>query len=236
MGTYKAKLAWADADALQLRIGVDPIERLEWALRFAETDAAQLTAADRDIERWLLALFAATPIFWWERLPTNYQLLREKFGRSRQPNGQPLFGAWEMEVPDDELVADVRQGFQKILTRLRTEDECTIPVKSYYVISRGDAAQFKEPKDFHPPLYFEKRKDDVLSRAVLVGTGGFQNEAIFRFAELLAGHHGALRICAETKCSRWFVSRNANQNYCSAACQSRATSRMHRERKAKLKT
>lgn len=228
MATYDATLAYADADALQLRIGVDPIERLEWALRFAETDDTQLTAADRDIERWQLALFAGTPIFWWDRLPTNYQLLREKFGHCRR------IGAWKMPVPDDELVGSVRKKFQQILSTLRGEGFYAIKLNVSYVIQLGDPTQFREPKDFHPPLYFDEDLDK-LSRGMLVRAGELGDEAKFKFAELLAGHHGALRICGEPKCQRWFVSRNSLQTYCGPACQSRATSRALRERKAAKK-
>jgi len=229
MTIYDATLTYADADALQLRIGVDPIERLEWALRFAEKDDPQLTAADRDIERWQLALFSGTPIFWWDRLPSNYQLLREKFGHCRRQ-----IGTWKMPVPDDELVGSVRKKFQGILDILRREGACAVKLNVSYVIQLGNPTQFREPKDFHPPLYFDEDLDQ-LSRGKLVKGGELGDEAKFKFAELLAGHHGALRTCAEKKCSRWFVSRNSLQNYCGSACQSRATSRMHRERKAKLK-
>jgi hypothetical protein len=225
MGTNKSSIAFADADALQLRIGVDPIDRLRWALEFAEADDAQLTELDRETVRWQLALFQVTPIFWWDRLPTNYQLLRERFGRSRTQN----LGAWEMKVPDDALIMSVRREFQKILNGLRTKGEHVLGLKFYYVIVLGGDGRTPEPDDFRAPIYVAQ---NALSRPQLHRAGGFEDEAVFKFAELLAGHQGALRTCAEEKCSRWFVDRKPTQVYCSPACQSRATTRAHRQRMA----
>jgi hypothetical protein len=226
MATYDSSLPLADVDALQLRIGVDPIERLKWTLEFAEKDDTQLTAMDRDTLRWQLALFQETPIFWWDRLPTNYQVLREHFGRARQN-----LGRFDWQVPDDELMASVRKEFQKILRRLRAKREYVLSLKFHYLIMLGDSQTAPPEKRFRAPLYVER----LSGSQMLAKAGTFQDKAVFKFAELLAGHPGSLRICAEEKCSRWFVDRKAAQTYCSPACQSRAATRRQRmaEKKGK---
>jgi hypothetical protein len=223
MTTFESMMALSDLDSYQARIGIDPIERLAWALRFAEQDESQWTGLDREAWRWQLMLFRETPIFWWERLPTSFEVLRERFGRPPQQN----VGAFKWHVPDNELMASVRLEFQKILGRLREKGEYAAGPRLHFVIVAGGSRRSPEPQDFKPPLYADT---GILSRGELIKVGDFKDSAVFKFCELLAGHAGSLRVCAEERCQRWFADRKPSQRFCSPRCQSRSTTRLYQQR------
>ena len=82
---------------LQLHIGRDPDERLNWALKFAQRNLDGLVSWDRGRLRWEVYFFAVTPIFWWNALPAYYRrVLRPTFG-----SAGPL-EAIQDEVPTDD--------------------------------------------------------------------------------------------------------------------------------------
>jgi hypothetical protein len=217
-------------EEIQRRVGRDPDERLQWALEFAQRDLGRLTPGDWDNLRWELHALATT-VVWWDTLPKYHrEKLRQAFGRHKLP------GTITTSLPSREAVQRTQKRFLGILEQFKEKgyaETGEIPI-GYFVqfhrspLRRRDTAS-ELATMFFPPLYIDM--DPGYRRKPIQRIGGeFQNHALVKFAELLAGHPGLVRICPEEKCGRWFVASRLNREYCSKRCQMRAATRAYRKR------
>lgn len=229
-------------EKIQLKVGREPSERLQWVLNFAQKDLGELTTGEWEDLRWEMAAFSYT-LIWWDRLPKYQQkLLRESFG------GHTFNAKVTIDIPSPKEITAIHKGFNHILSELRKDGHAEIgPIEMVMGAfwnkggSKGRntdaAARRKSITDlfnmYLPPFYddpFRKRKDPPT-----VFTGGFFDQARVRLIELIQGHPGMLHVCKDKSCARWFVAARVNREYCSKKCQTRARSQRFRLKKAKGK-
>ena len=230
-GPVEQSIPAAEVGKLQLGIGKDPDERLNWALKFAQRSLDELTSWDKDRLRWELYIFAETPIFWWSALPAYYrQVLRPTFGSVGRFAGA-AFGA---KVPTDVDLWGIRLQFRGILRDLERQDFAQIgPVSITYFVTHVPPGPLQRQSKreelldmFCPPIYQPHHKREPLKP---LEEATIEVKALSKFAELIMGHRGRFHRCAE--CKVWFAGR-VNQQFCGKACQSRVATRLYRKRRA----
>ncbi len=212
-----AKLKWTRAEdtrervhpreisQVESRVGTTPAARLQWALNLAQLELADLTSFDLENLRRELVAFDCWVIphdqVWSRRVP------KALAQAARHPDLHP-----DAPVPLPSL-AEVRQTQRAVWNVVRTlldSGEVQIgPMRASFVI-------FRDPKGRWE--YFYRNP-------------GTHSWGGFTFANLLGGLASLVRECPEPKCRRWFVASRANQWYCSTRCQTRATTRAHRQGK-----
>ncbi len=235
------KMRFPQHETIQLRVGKTPSERLRWGLTFAQRDLVALTNGEWVDLRAELNSFASF-LVWWDRIPV-YQRdkLRRQYGHSLHvmPFTRPI---------TEEEARKTQARFRGVLEELRQTNRTTIGPMSvtYSVTLRTTPPQKLLQQLFDRPdrpaggsLVNLIRSSPAFFQQVMPGfgtplmqvRGGFENQALVKFAELLAGHSAMIRTCPREGCSRWFVARRLNQDYCSKACQTLVTTWRHRQKK-----
>ena len=235
------KINFPQHETIQLRVGKTPSERLRWALTFAQRDLDVLTNGEWVDLRLELNSFA-TFLVWWDRIPV-YQRdkLRRQYGHSLHvmPFTRPI---------TEEEARKTQARFRGVLEELRQTNRTTIgPMSVTYSVTlhKTPTKKFLERVINLPDRPARDLKANVVRSLLALlqqampgfGTpimqvhGGFDNQPLIKFAELLAGHSAMVRTCPREGCTRWFVARRLNQDYCSKACQTLVTTWRHRKKK-----
>ena len=234
------QIRFAQHETIQLRVGKNPPERLQWALNFTQLDLDNLTNGEWVDLRLELNSFA-TFLVWWDRIPGFH---REKI---RQQYGHSLHVMQFSSPITEEEARKTQIRFQEILEELKQAKQATVGPMSvtYSVTLRKTPPQKYLERVLNLP---DRPTGDLKANMVRslsaflqqsmpgFGTpfmrvdGGFENQALIKFAELIAGHPGMLRTCPREGCSRWFVARRLNQEYCTKKCQSLVNTWKYREK------
>lgn len=218
-------------------MGRDPADRLQWALEFARRDIDKQTGGDWENLCAEIDAFATT-LVWWDRLPKYHRKkLRQDFGRHKFP------ATITFSPPSREVIRQTQARFRAVLADLQEKRRADIgPILvNYAILWHRSPPRRRDPATelhnmFFPPFYVDIAPQTRPRPVQLVGAD-FEEYALVKFAELLAGHPGLIRICPEQKkCGHWFVARRLNQEYCSKRCQTRAAVRAFRERKQAAQT
>lgn len=235
------KIRFAQHETIQLRVGKNPAERLRWGLTFAQRDLDALTNGEWVDLRLELNSFA-TFLVWWDRIPVyQREKIHQQYGHSLHvmPFTRPI---------TEEEARKTQARFRGVLEELRQTNRTTIgpmTVKYSVALRKTPPQKFLERVFNLPDRPARDLKANIVrSLSALLqqampgfGTpimqvhGGFENQALVKFAELLAGHSAMVRTCPREGCSRWFVARRLNQDYCSKACQTLVTTWRHRKKK-----
>lgn len=218
-------------ERFQLRVGVDPDERLQWALNFAKADLDSLTPGDWDNLQVEMLVFAITLVLWDQVPAVARKRLRPQFGRDKQSKKKIEVRG----IPTENDLREIQVEFCKHLGNLRTKGEFHILL---------DNAQFSVTVDaFHParglarklykygymhdtPFYYGISRHPLGEHASIEIT--ITQRCLLRFGQLINYFQEKLRICSE--CESWFVAQRKTQLYCSKKCQLRAASTRFRER------
>ncbi len=200
-----------DVDAAQPRVGRTPMERLEWAVRFAQADLNGLSRGDWLNLRLELTAFGGILIREHDR-HSQFRLQERRTSAARE---DPIVYA-------ERDVGELHGEFARIVGRLLQNDSVT--VGSYQVtltVERWPVAATNVGR----PVRLRTSFPPGTSRATHV------------LAHLLGMYGHLLKQCPaplargarDDRCGRWFLARRPNQVYCGARCQSRATTRASRE-------
>ncbi len=219
-------------ERFQLRVGVGPDERLQWAFNFAKADLDSLTPGDWDNLKLEMLVFAITLVLWDEFPAVKRKRLRPQFGRDKQSKEKIEVRG----IPTENDLREIQVEFCKHLGNLRTKGEFLIPL---------DNAQFRVTVDaFHPdggltrklhkfgymydtPFYYGISKHPLGAHTSIKIT--ITQRCLLRFGQLILHFQEKLKICSE--CESWFVAQRKTQLYCSKKCQLRVASRTFRGRK-----
>jgi len=238
--TASMKVPWKDIERFMPRIGVNPLERLQWALSFGQKDLELLTSGDRDNLRLELTAFA------------EKQLRNLRFGRWQLPKSiadASVEDFGDREIPTDKELLDIHAKFHQILSELYTIGLVIIPVEQQYLAIRltelirslppgykAEAALRRKDKataftitDLPPNLRLPPKHTLSVELSL---KGDLHVRALHNLAELLSTFGDLLEICPDEKCGRWFVRGRRNQVYCSPQCQTRVNTRNFRKRLA----
>ena len=235
------KLSLAQYENIQLRVGRLPTQRLQWALQFAHTNLDTLMPGEFLDLRSELNAFAFS-LIWWDRLSAyQRQKFRQKLGNATIPRRIP-------PDPSEEETRTTQAEFNKVLGNFGQHGRATVgPFPVTYLMQRQTTppeklfkktlSAFKNPSpagmlSFHKanPIWFQHVLPFYADKPAMLIEGGFENRALVKFAELLAGHSALVRDCPREGCSRWFVAARLNQAYCGKRCQSLVNTRKYREK------
>jgi len=191
---------------VQGRVGMTPRARLQWALDFARRDLATLTTFDwENLRREIMAFDIFLIPYDQAATARPAQRLEESV---RVPATFPL---QPVPLPNREKLQRSHDDFQQYISPLIQKKEVKIPL--------GGSTVYVLPTPVHGRTFFHVQNRGPLGLTTL--------------AHLLGAFAPLVRACAEQQCGRWFVAGRLNQHYCSPRCQSRATSRVHRQRERK---
>lgn len=199
-----------DIQAAQPRVGGTPHQRLDWAVRFAYRPLDGLTRGDWSNVRLELTAFAGV-------------LIREhdvdEVGRRSLTRRRPERDAPAGYSPED--VQTLHREFARIIGDLLRSDrvdvgmyELTLTIERFPVPPAGSTRPVRLTTSFPPGT---SRATHVLAHLL-----GLYGHLVKECPAPLA------RGARDERCGRWFVAARPNQVYCSARCQSRATTRASR--------
>ena len=192
-------------DAIVPRIGRSTQERLEWIVAVVQRKE-ELTPGDRENLRLELAAFT------WlgNPLPAWYlQRLRRHIGK----------------VPKSHLGPVPADAIPLILERLRRNIGFVVKQTPHYPFDKN--AQLWRAWDEHTGKW---------SAVLFRWEADWRDAAAEALDRLIAAHGHLVKECpapavrgkVDEICGRWFVAKRPNQDYCSATCQSRASTRAAR--------
>ena len=189
------------------RIGRSGRQAMEWLLRFAQTDLAELSPG-----QWS-DLRAEIELFLRDGPPAGSGGHFSLFALHKQAGG--LGELAEVRKESTEGAARLQTTLKAMLTDYLHKGYARLSFdpKGYYEIHRPDA---KRPPQF--------RKAQVQLRAQ-----SFQDIFTYRIVTLLAEHHERIRECQE--CKRIFLARRGKQELCSRRCLNRVNQRKFQKQK-----
>jgi hypothetical protein len=216
----------------QRRVGIEPRDRLEWAIRFAQSDDPTTTGDWLNLRMELFSY--AVSLVWWEKIPrTVREPLKDMYRRPTAPEFMS-----EKSLPDELAVKRARQALRGILDELLKTGHFIEKVeRAIYLptpLRRADVEW--QPKDElerwvelrlsefeafwkYPPHEFSRERDLV-------------SQARGHFLDLLDGLGEYLRICPGTHPAPLvFAANRLNQEYCDTPCQNRSAVNRSRARK-----
>ena len=207
----RGPLLMAEVEKVQGRVGRTPQARLQWVLDFTQRDLdALITRGD-----WvnLQLEFAAFSTY----LILHDQVRDRRVREDRWSQGQHDWGRTRAELPSASELREAQVGFRGIVERLDEKGSVTVgPISTSYNIVRLDRTEI-------PPT----RRSSFHEWFTSGGVAG-----LIPFLHLLGAFAHLVERCPEPRCQRWFVAGRTNQRYCGPRCQSRATTRASRERRA----
>jgi hypothetical protein len=203
------------------RLGKTPLDRLHWAVDFAGKDLGALTPGD-----WLnlqleLEVFSTTHAavpFQQEPFSFPHPRVEDVF------DVDPLHGSKQM-VRSDEEVRRVHQEFRRIFSDLIRTGQSDLGLFKFRLI----ASRRKGPTG--------KERASLLIK----GLSNHVEHDTYMLADLLRMYGHLVKACPApaprsrevVECGAWFVADRPNKTYCSRRCQSRATTKVYRARKAR---
>lgn len=198
--------------AAQPRVGTTPMERLDWAIRFARTDLGALSRGDWWNLRLELTAFAELLI----REPDVARRSRRVGLVKAEPEQHAASVYAETEA------RELHREFSRIIGRLLQGD--SVKIGSYELTLALERLRGSAP-GAAGPVRLRTTFPPGASRATHV------------LGHLLGIYGHLVKECpaprprgaAGERCGRWFVARRPNQMYCCARCQSRATTRAARQ-------
>lgn len=221
----------SEIEALQGVVGIEPRDRLEWAIKFAQE------ADPRTSGEWLtlrMAVYAfASSLVWWDRIPKGVRhALQERYTRGET--------RLRITLPSKDVVRKIRDKFRSVLEAFektghytqellrtihlnisipqRKPSEDVLPLHQTELEEWTDRLRDISADWRYPPHEFDRRQ--------------VEENALTHFLDLLAGPPGEfVRICPEQHPRRIFVASRLNQNFCQTKCQNRAAQRDLRSRK-----
>lgn len=198
--------------AAQPRVGTTPMERLDWAIRFARTDLGALSRGDWSNLRLELTAFA--------------ELLIKEHDAAKRSRREGLLKA-EPErhaagVYPELETRELHREFSRIIGRLLQSD--SVKIGSYEVTLTLERLRYPTAGTARPVR-------------LRTGFPPGPSRATHVLGHLLGIYGHLVKECpaprprgaAGERCGRWFVARRPNQVYCCARCQSRATTRAARQ-------
>lgn len=183
-----------------------PRDQLAWAIRLAKPGPPAVTEDD-----------------WWD--------LRQDLVRFAE--ARPVFGQAGYEIFAGRKAVGVRREWASTPSQDEAEQTLTAFQEIFTAVIRRQRADLGKIET-RPALLWAK---DV-NRFVLKESGaGIVDRAVLVLARLLEEFGHLVKECpapaprgTRKACGTWFVASRPNQTYCSARCQSRATTRASRER------
>lgn len=221
----------AEVERVQGRVGRTALARLQWAVKFAQTDLDSLTSGDWQNVRCELLAFSAVfiPYRAARSRPTQEGLRRLGTGRARGSLGLPTL----------EETRKTRDEFRGILEPFMAHGVTTVgPLTATYRLVRHDRVTREGGTETLREILFPVPFQELVHQ---------RKVSLFPFARdrnffplplglgvllhLLAAHGELLETCPE--CRSWFVANRTNQAYCVTRCLSRKTTRASREKARK---
>jgi len=236
------------------RVGRTPVERLAWALRFAQTRTDGLTGPDRENSRLEVSTFLR-----FEHFP-NYEM----------QEGEQLADFQQLHLLDWMHVQRIQREFRAVLTQFENRGMAELgPFTATYVLPLPEITRMqligpRRPAASTPlaPVGRERELDgdtiriirhrgsvefrSLASPALILAVRKYQDElhrtrrsldstprrALNLFAQHLERHLLLLRKCPASDCGVWFIAERSNQEYCIRAHKSREATRAKRARDA----
>ncbi len=203
----KKKVTWPAGEAAWRlyaeRVGDTPRAHLEWALR--QIESYQLTPADRENQRLEIAAFVAR--------------------RQVKPvwTGVLEGSDEKVDAPTDKEVKQVLEGFRVMLTAAKERRE--VHIGQIKIRRVAQWAELPANKYVRYEIHDEVESDETWELRARVVLGRAIGKAGHLLKECPAP---APRGEPGDTCGTWFVAKRPNQEYCSATCQSRASTRAAR--------
>lgn len=198
---------------VQPTVGIEPVDRLEWAVNFAQQAEPVTTRDWLNLRRSVDAF--ANSLVWWDRVPGS---VRGELQRHYS------HGVSCSDGPSVRVVRKIRKAFGDILGKLERSGRYTQTLPRTIWFAAAEPKEWIERFGHANAAYWRYPRYRF--------TRGWIKDALLHFLDLLAGPPGELlRICPEQHSRRFFVASRPNQEFCSTKCQNRAAQREHRARK-----
>jgi CGNR zinc finger len=216
---------------VQPRVGKGPLERLRWALEFAQKDLATLTVGDwLNLQREFVA-FGATRSSLPEPKDAALKGARPGDGRGQERKWPRGLGNWRLF----DFVLGPDDGRDKVFLPTKEKLEAVQGVwrKVIKPFLSADAVGWIGPLSF--TLNVARADEEGRTRTSVIRDIGSDPDSLVPLGILLAGYAHRLGTCQAQGCGRWFVGDRKNQRFCSRACLNRESLKAFRERQAKAK-
>jgi hypothetical protein len=203
---------------VQPRVGHGPIERLRWALDFAQKDLDALTVGDwANLQREFVA-FGAVYLSLPEPQDAAVERKRRQY-RQGSLQDDPLWvsgsGAEEVPLPSRELLREVQREWRAVIGPFLSPAADGVVGPLNFVLAIGRIADEAGGR----------------TRAFVLRDDTSDPKTLVPLALLLGSYAHRLGTCQAQGCGRWFVGDRKNQRFCSRECNNRESLRAFRQRR-----